>query len=168
MTDRSRSTFCVIGGGSGGLSSRRARRSWVKAGAASILRTARRSATCLNYGCVPSKSVLAAAARPRGDQRGAEIRHHHAEPEVAYRAPVRRPRARRDRRHRLPTRVGRCASPRLGASVRASREAARVTGPPRSVRSTRHPDVMRPCRRILSFSPRAPGRQPPCCRIRPQ
>jgi pyruvate/2-oxoglutarate dehydrogenase complex dihydrolipoamide dehydrogenase (E3) component len=59
MVDVVEADICVIGGGSGGLS--------VAAGAAQLgLKTVlfergRMGGDCLNYGCVPSKSLLAAA-----------------------------------------------------------------------------------------------------------
>ena len=55
--------ICVIGAGSGGLS--------VAAAAAAfgvpvvLVEHGRMGGDCLNYGCVPSKSLLAAAARGR-------------------------------------------------------------------------------------------------------
>ena len=67
MTGTIKADICVIGAGSGGLS--------VAAGAAQLgartvlIEHGRMGGDCLNYGCVPSKSLLAAghaAARPRG------------------------------------------------------------------------------------------------------
>ncbi|MCW5729194.1 MAG: FAD-dependent oxidoreductase [Alphaproteobacteria bacterium] len=67
MSDRIEADLCVIGGGSGGLS--------VAAGAAQmgasvvLVEKGRMGGDCLNYGCVPSKALLAAghaAQRVRG------------------------------------------------------------------------------------------------------
>ncbi|WP_417516922.1 dihydrolipoyl dehydrogenase family protein [Minwuia sp.] len=58
MTDRIETDLCIIGGGSGGLS--------VAAGAAQmgaptvLIEGGKMGGDCLNYGCVPSKSLLAA------------------------------------------------------------------------------------------------------------
>ena len=60
-TQELRADLCVIGGGSGGLS--------VAAAAAQLgvsvvlIEKHRMGGDCLNYGCVPSKSLLAAARR---------------------------------------------------------------------------------------------------------
>ena len=59
MTEFVDTDICVIGAGSGGLS--------VAAGAAQmgastvLIEKAKMGGDCLNYGCVPSKSLLAAA-----------------------------------------------------------------------------------------------------------
>lgn len=59
MTEKIKTDLCVIGAGSGGLS--------VAAGAAQmgadviLLERAKMGGDCLNYGCVPSKSLLAAS-----------------------------------------------------------------------------------------------------------
>lgn len=60
MTETLKTDICVIGGGSGGLS--------VAAGTSQmgaptvLIEQARMGGDCLNYGCVPSKSLLASAA----------------------------------------------------------------------------------------------------------
>ncbi len=63
MSERIAADICVIGAGSGGLS--------VAAGASQLgmktvlIERAKMGGDCLNYGCVPSKSLLAAAKRVR-------------------------------------------------------------------------------------------------------
>src|SRR5271168_2736239 len=62
MAEMIEADICVIGGGSGGLS--------VAAGAAYLgaktvlFEKGRMGGDCLNYGCVPSKALLAAAKLP--------------------------------------------------------------------------------------------------------
>ncbi|MGZ0245660.1 MAG: FAD-dependent oxidoreductase, partial [Alphaproteobacteria bacterium] len=59
MTNEITADICVIGGGSGGLS--------VAAGASQmgadvvLLESGKMGGDCLNYGCVPSKAMIAAA-----------------------------------------------------------------------------------------------------------
>jgi pyruvate/2-oxoglutarate dehydrogenase complex dihydrolipoamide dehydrogenase (E3) component len=59
MTEKIKADLCVIGAGSGGLS--------IAAGAAQmgadvvLLERDKMGGDCLNYGCVPSKSLLAAS-----------------------------------------------------------------------------------------------------------
>ena len=61
VTDRIRADLCVIGAGSGGLSIAAGA---VQMGASVILiEQSRMGGECLNTGCVPSKALLAAAAR---------------------------------------------------------------------------------------------------------
>ena len=61
MAEHIKTDICVIGGGSGGLS--------VAAGAAQmgaqvvLVEGHKMGGDCLNYGCVPSKALLAAAER---------------------------------------------------------------------------------------------------------
>ncbi len=61
MSERIAADICVIGAGSGGLS--------VAAGASQLgmktvlIERAKMGGDCLNYGCVPSKSLLAALVR---------------------------------------------------------------------------------------------------------
>ena len=63
-TDRIRADLCVIGAGSGGLS---VAAGAVQMGATVILiEQSRMGGECLNTGCVPSKALLAAAARGDG------------------------------------------------------------------------------------------------------
>ena len=63
MTEKIKADLCVIGAGSGGLS--------IAAGAAQmgadvvLLERDKMGGDCLNYGCVPSKSLLAAGHGPQ-------------------------------------------------------------------------------------------------------
>jgi pyruvate/2-oxoglutarate dehydrogenase complex dihydrolipoamide dehydrogenase (E3) component len=67
MTSRRRFDLCVIGAGSGGLS--------VAAGAAqlgaavALVERGRMGGDCLNFGCIPSKALLAAARAAQGARR---------------------------------------------------------------------------------------------------
>ncbi len=76
--------ICVIGGGSGGLS--------VAAGAsqlgASVVLCERHKmgGDCLNFGCVPSKSVIAAAEHAEAFRRGPRFAVNGGAPSVDYRA----------------------------------------------------------------------------------
>ncbi|MCL5776935.1 FAD-dependent oxidoreductase [Limibaculum sp. FT325] len=76
--------ICVIGGGSGGLS--------VAAGAAQIgasvvlIEGHRMGGDCLNYGCVPSKALIAAAARAEAHRGSAPYGIAADEPAVDYAA----------------------------------------------------------------------------------
>ena len=69
MSERIAADVCVIGAGSGGLS--------VAAGAAQLgmktvlIERAKMGGDCLNYGCVPSKALLAAAKRAKAARNGA-------------------------------------------------------------------------------------------------
>lgn len=72
--------LCVIGGGSGGLT--------VAAGAAQmgasvvLVERGRMGGDCLNYGCVPSKSLLAAARAAEGVRRSAQFGVHAGSPAI--------------------------------------------------------------------------------------
>ena len=89
--------LCVIGAGSGGLS--------VAAAAAQfgvpvvLIEKGRMGGDCLNYGCVPSKALLAAGKRAEAVRTARSLRHrrHRGASRLRPRA---RPRAWRDRRHR--------------------------------------------------------------------
>ncbi|HEV2336145.1 MAG TPA: FAD-dependent oxidoreductase [Stellaceae bacterium] len=76
--------LCVIGAGSGGLA--------VAAGAAQmganvvLVERGRMGGDCLNYGCVPSKSLLAASRLATGWRRGAEFGIRFGPPEVDFAA----------------------------------------------------------------------------------
>jgi pyruvate/2-oxoglutarate dehydrogenase complex dihydrolipoamide dehydrogenase (E3) component len=76
--------ICVVGGGSGGLS--------VAAGAAQLgaetvlIERAKMGGDCLNYGCVPSKSLLAAAKAARHVREAARFGIAAGEPRVDYAA----------------------------------------------------------------------------------
>ena len=64
ITDRIRADLCIVGAGSGGLSIAAGA---VQMGASVILiEQSRMGGECLNTGCVPSKALLAAAARGDG------------------------------------------------------------------------------------------------------
>ncbi len=71
MSERIEADICIIGAGSGGLS--------VAAGAAQLGRKVvlierhKMGGDCLNYGCVPSKALIAAAAHAHAVRRGAEF-----------------------------------------------------------------------------------------------
>jgi len=77
-----RADICVIGAGSGGLS--------VAAGAAQmgarvvLLEGNRMGGDCLNYGCVPSKALLAAAKAAQAHRRGAGFGITPHEPQIDY------------------------------------------------------------------------------------
>ena len=76
--------LCVIGAGSGGLA--------VAAGAAQmgagvvLVERGRMGGDCLNYGCVPSKSLLAAARLAHNWRRGAELGIAYAPPQIDFAA----------------------------------------------------------------------------------
>jgi pyruvate/2-oxoglutarate dehydrogenase complex dihydrolipoamide dehydrogenase (E3) component len=76
--------LCVIGAGSGGLA--------VAAGAAQLgasvvlIERNRMGGDCLNYGCVPSKSLLAASRLATAWRRGAELGLSYAPPQVDFAA----------------------------------------------------------------------------------
>jgi pyruvate/2-oxoglutarate dehydrogenase complex dihydrolipoamide dehydrogenase (E3) component len=74
--------LCIIGAGSGGLS--------VAAGAAQLGRKVvlierhKMGGDCLNYGCVPSKSLIAAASHAHAIRRASEFGVDAGEPKVDY------------------------------------------------------------------------------------
>ncbi len=76
--------LCVIGAGSGGLA--------VAAGAAQLgasvilVERGRMGGDCLNYGCVPSKSLLAASRLAMAWRRGAELGIRYAPPQIDFAA----------------------------------------------------------------------------------
>lgn len=76
--------ICVIGGGSGGLS--------VAAAAASfgvrvvLVEKGKMGGDCLNYGCVPSKALIAAARQAHVMRNGATFGIAGVEPEIDFRA----------------------------------------------------------------------------------
>ena len=82
MMERIRTDICVIGAGSGGLS--------VAAGAVQmgarvvLLEGGKMGGDCLNYGCVPSKALIAAAKVAHGMGVGAPYGVTPVEPEVDY------------------------------------------------------------------------------------
>ena len=84
MSENIRTDLLVIGGGSGGLS--------VAAGAVqmgadvTLLEAGEMGGDCLNHGCVPSKSLLAAAKAAHSRQHGAEMGVAPTEPQVDFAA----------------------------------------------------------------------------------
>ncbi len=84
MADVLKPDLCVIGAGSGGLS--------VAAGAAQLgadvvlLERHKMGGDCLNYGCVPSKALLAAAKRAQTMRKVAPFGIQPVEPEIDHRA----------------------------------------------------------------------------------
>jgi pyruvate/2-oxoglutarate dehydrogenase complex dihydrolipoamide dehydrogenase (E3) component len=74
--------LCVIGGGAGGLA--------VAAGAVQmgarvvLIERGRMGGDCLNYGCVPSKSLLAASRLADVWRRGAEMGVHYQPPRIDF------------------------------------------------------------------------------------
>ena len=84
MAERLRPDICVIGGGSGGLS--------VAAAAAAfgvpvaLVEQSRMGGDCLNYGCVPSKSLIAAARHAKWVADAPRFGVHAAPPTVDFAA----------------------------------------------------------------------------------
>ena len=82
MTELIRADLCIIGAGSGGLS--------VAAGAAQLGRKVvlierhKMGGDCLNYGCVPSKALIAAAHRAQTIRAGAPFGITAGEPKVDF------------------------------------------------------------------------------------
>jgi pyruvate/2-oxoglutarate dehydrogenase complex dihydrolipoamide dehydrogenase (E3) component len=82
MVERLNVDICVIGAGSGGLS--------VAAGAAmlgvpvALIERGRMGGDCLNYGCVPSKALIAAAKSAETARRSARFGLSMPEPEVDW------------------------------------------------------------------------------------
>jgi len=83
MTTTLTPDICVIGAGSGGLS--------VAAAAATfgvsvvLVERGKMGGDCLNYGCVPSKSLIAAARHAQAMRQGAEFGIANVEPEIDFR-----------------------------------------------------------------------------------
>ena len=84
MRERLTLDICVIGAGSGGLS--------VAAAAAAfgvpvvLIERGKMGGDCLNYGCVPSKALLAAAKQARGVAKGARFGVTSAPPAIDFSA----------------------------------------------------------------------------------
>ncbi|MHA1537652.1 MAG: dihydrolipoyl dehydrogenase family protein [Alphaproteobacteria bacterium] len=82
MAERITTDLCIIGAGSGGLS--------VAAGAAQmgvrvvLIEAHKMGGDCLNYGCVPSKALIAAAKAAQGHRSTAPLGIAGHEPEVDY------------------------------------------------------------------------------------
>jgi pyruvate/2-oxoglutarate dehydrogenase complex dihydrolipoamide dehydrogenase (E3) component len=76
--------LCVIGAGSAGLA---VAAGAVQMGASVVLvERGRMGGDCLNYGCVPSKSLLAAAKLAQAGRRGAELGIAYAPPRIDFAA----------------------------------------------------------------------------------
>ena len=84
MEQRITADLCVIGGGSGGLS--------VAAGAAQmgakvvLLEGHKMGGDCLNYGCVPSKALIAAGKHAHWMTNGAPFGVKPSKPKINYAA----------------------------------------------------------------------------------
>jgi len=84
MADLLEADLCIIGGGSGGLS--------VAAGAAQmgaktvLIEAAQMGGDCLNYGCVPSKAMIAAGHAGHVVRHGAQFGVNGHEPEIDFKA----------------------------------------------------------------------------------
>jgi pyruvate/2-oxoglutarate dehydrogenase complex dihydrolipoamide dehydrogenase (E3) component len=84
MAERITADLCIIGAGSGGLST--------AAGAAQmgarvvLIEANKMGGDCLNYGCVPSKALIAAAKAAQGHRSSAPLGIAAHEPEVDYTA----------------------------------------------------------------------------------
>lgn len=82
MAERITADICIIGAGSGGLS--------VAAGAAQmgadvvLIEAGRMGGDCLNYGCVPSKALIAAAGAAQAHRTGAPFGVAAHEPQIDY------------------------------------------------------------------------------------
>jgi pyruvate/2-oxoglutarate dehydrogenase complex dihydrolipoamide dehydrogenase (E3) component len=82
MTNRIKTDLCIIGGGSGGLS--------VSAGAVQmgasvvLLEGGKMGGDCLNYGCVPSKALIAAGKHAHAMTTGAPFGVSPVKPKVDY------------------------------------------------------------------------------------
>lgn len=84
MSDLVQADLCIIGAGSGGLS--------VAAGAAQmgakvvLVERGKMGGDCLNYGCVPSKALLAAAGRAQAMREAGPFGIAPAQPQIDYSA----------------------------------------------------------------------------------
>ncbi len=84
MGDQIRTDICVIGAGAAGLV--------VAAGASQfgasvvLIEKGKMGGDCLNYGCVPSKALLAAGRMAAIGARGSVLGIHHAEPKIDFAA----------------------------------------------------------------------------------
>ncbi|HRW29727.1 MAG TPA: FAD-dependent oxidoreductase, partial [Emcibacteraceae bacterium] len=82
MTNIIKADICIIGGGSGGLS--------VAAGAAQLgkntvlIEGGKMGGDCLNYGCVPSKSLLAAAQAAQSFRKAETFGIKTTEPDINF------------------------------------------------------------------------------------
>src|SRR5262249_40103908 len=122
MTERIAADLCVIGAGSGGLS--------VAAGASQLgwktvlIEHRRMGGDCLNFGCVPSKALLAAAKRAAAAREAARFGLVGAEPRVDFATVM-------DRVHNVIAAIepNDSQSRFEGLGVRVIRAFARFTGP---------------------------------------
>lgn len=122
MTEKIKADLCVIGAGSGGLS--------VAAGAAQmgadviLLERAKMGGDCLNYGCVPSKSLLAAGHAAHVVRTATRFGVNAGEPMIDHAAV-------RDHVHGVVAAIAPHDSQERfeGFGVRVIREAGRFTGP---------------------------------------
>ena len=84
MTETLTPDICIIGAGSGGLT--------VAAAAASfgvsvvLIEKGKMGGDCLNYGCVPSKALLAAGKQAQAMRNGAKFGITPVEPQVNFKA----------------------------------------------------------------------------------
>ncbi|WP_424927908.1 dihydrolipoyl dehydrogenase family protein [Amaricoccus tamworthensis] len=84
MTDHIKVDLCVIGGGSGGLS---VAAGAVQMGASVVLvEGGKMGGDCLNYGCVPSKALIAAAKHAHAMTTGAPFGITPVDPEINFAA----------------------------------------------------------------------------------
>lgn len=82
MSDRIKTDLCVIGAGSGGLS---VAAGAVQMGAGVVLvEKGKMGGDCLNYGCVPSKSLIAAAHAAQSMRTGGVFGVNGHEPEIRF------------------------------------------------------------------------------------
>jgi pyruvate/2-oxoglutarate dehydrogenase complex dihydrolipoamide dehydrogenase (E3) component len=84
MSTQIQTDICVIGGGSGGLS---VAAGAVQMGAKVVLVEGHKmGGDCLNYGCVPSKALIAAGKAAHAQRQGANMGVTPNEPEITYSA----------------------------------------------------------------------------------
>ena len=84
MPQKIKTDICVIGAGSGGLS---VAAGCVQMGASTVLiEKDKMGGDCLNYGCVPSKAMLAAGKVAQGHRIGAEFGITGSEPAINHKA----------------------------------------------------------------------------------
>ena len=122
MADRLTVDFCVIGGGSAGLT---AAAGAAQMGADTVLiEQGKMGGDCLNTGCVPSKSLLAAGKAARGHIRAAKMGIRYAPPVIDFRAV-------HDHVHAVIAAIAPADSVERfeGLGVRVLQDAARFIGP---------------------------------------
>jgi pyruvate/2-oxoglutarate dehydrogenase complex dihydrolipoamide dehydrogenase (E3) component len=149
MTERLTADICVIGAGSGGLS--------VAAGASQLgmhtvlIERGKMGGDCLNYGCVPSKSLLAAAKRAKAIRSGSAFGLADQAPAVDFPAVMRHV-------HEVIAAIAPQDSVERfeGMGVRVIAATARFTGP----RQVLAGDVLVEARRIVIATGSAPAVPP--------